>query len=115
MPRRCFLFLFCLTLALSAHAQYLSGSLTDRIESTTQAWGELGFDTCAHATGTQAMKLRIKDQNYAHGLGHHANGEILVDLDGQCKTFETDIGIQWQGGQNIAAVVFQVLVDGREA
>ena len=53
------------------------------------------------------MKLRIKDKEYSHGLGHHANGEIVVDLGGQFKTFETEIGVQRQDGNNAGSVVFQ--------
>ena len=94
---------------------YLSDSLSDHISSVTQQWGELGLNTAVKPADRPAMKLRIKDKEYSHGLGHHANGEIVVDLDGQFKTFAADLGIQWQGGQNIGSVVFQVFVDGKKA
>ena len=92
----------------------LSDALSDRIVSATQGWGELGLDTSAHQEGQQALKLRIKDKEYAHGLGHHANGEIVVELGGQFQTFQTEIGVQWQGGATPASVVFQIYVDDKK-
>src|SRR5271157_6548349 len=35
---------------------------------------------------------------YIYGIGHHAPGEIVVDLAGQFGTFKADMGIQWQAG-----------------
>src|SRR5512145_1327266 len=77
-------------------------------------WGELGLDTSVNPVTRPAMKLRIKDKEYKRGLGHHATGEIVVDLGGQFKTFEADIGVQWQGGQDQATVIFRVLVDDKK-
>jgi hypothetical protein len=95
-------------------AEYLSDSLFDRIVSVTQGWGELGVNTAVRPLHAPAMKLRIKDKRYEHGLGHHAGGEIVVDLGGQFKTFHTDVGIQWQGGQNLASAIFQIYVDDKK-
>ena len=92
--------------------RYISDAEFDRIVSVTQGWGELGINTAVVPPGRPPMKLRIKDREYEHGFGHHAPGDIVVDLGGQYKAFETEIGIQWQGGQNLASVVFQVYVDG---
>jgi len=95
-------------------AEYISDTLFDRVVSVTQGWGELGANTAVRPLHAQPMKLRIKDKQYEHGLGHHANGEIVVDLRGQFKTFQTDIGIQWQGGQNLASAIFQIYVDDKK-
>ena len=95
-------------------AEYLSDNLSDRIVSVIQGWGELGFNTAVRPLHQPPMSLRIKDKQYRHGLGHHASGEIVVELDGQFKTFQTDVGIQWQGGQNVASVIFRVYVDDRK-
>lgn len=92
----------------------LSDSLSERIVSVSQGWGELGLNTSVTA-GQKSLKLRIKDTEYARGLGHHANGEIVVDLGGQFQTFQAEIGIQWQDGDNAASVVFQVYVDNKKA
>lgn len=94
--------------------EYLSTTLADRIVSVVQGWGELGLDTSVKPLHKPPLKLRIKDKEYEHGLGHHASGEIVVDLAGQFKTFQADVGIQWQGGQNVASVIFRVFVDERK-
>jgi len=92
-------------------AEYVSGTLSDRIVSVAQGWGELGLDTAVKPLHKPASKLKIKDKEYQHGLGHHAPGEIIVDLDGQFKTFQAEVGIQWQGGNDQASVIFRVFVD----
>lgn len=92
--------------------QFLSDHL-ERIVSFTQGWGELGIDVSAHAAWQTPLPLQIKDEFYKKGLGHHANGEIIVDLNGEFLAFEADIGVQWQGGQNVGSIVFQIFVDGK--
>ena len=107
----------CCTVAYAENAskaEYLSDLLSDRMISTTQGWGELGIDTAVRATGQAPQKLRIKDKEYAHGLGHHANGEIVFDLDGKYKTFHTEVGLQWLDGKGPGSVVFQIFVDGKK-
>ncbi len=99
----------------AAKTEYLSALLSDRMVAATQGWGELGVDTAVKPTGQPAAKLRIKDQEYAHGLGHHANGELIFDLGGQFHTFQTDVGLQRLSGQYAGSVVFQVFVDGKKA
>ncbi len=94
--------------------EYLSESLAKRIVLVQQDWGELGWNTAVKPSHKPAEKLRIKDTFYEHGLGHHANGEIVVDLAGQFKTFHADIGVQWQGGGKVASVIFRVFVDDQK-
>ena len=98
----------------ASNDEYLSDAISDRILSASQDWGELGIDTAVVANGQAGAKLRIKDKEYSHGLGYHANGEIVVDLDGQFKTFQSEVGIQWFGGNNPGSVIFQVFVDGKK-
>jgi hypothetical protein len=90
--------------------EYLSDATADRLASS-QAWGELGLDTAVKPPSRPAAKLRIKDKEYQKGLGHHATGEILVDLEGRYKTFACEVGVQWQGGGKDGSVVFHVFVD----
>lgn len=107
-------FLIPLTYAFqkpSSEAKFLSDHL-ELIVSFTQGWGELGINVSAHAPWQTPLPLQIKDKKYEKGLGHHANGEIVVDLSGEYLAFETEIGIQWQGGQNVGSVIFQIFVDG---
>ena len=92
--------------------EYLA-DLQHRFVYLQQGWGELGINTCAYAPGQTTLPLRIRDKEYARGLGHHAPGEIVVDLNGEYETFEAEVGVQWQGGQ-VGSVVFQVYVDGRK-
>lgn len=87
--------------------------IQDRISFATQGWGELGIDTCAHLHGTKGLPLRIKDKVYTKGIGHHAPGEIIIELDGLYDFFEAEVGVQWQNG-NVGSVVFQVYVDDEE-
>ncbi len=92
--------------------EYLT-DLQHRFVYFQQGWGELGINTCAHAPGQTPLPLRIRDKEYTRGLGHHAPGEIVVDLNGEYETFEAEVGVQWQGG-NVGSVVFQVYVDGKK-
>jgi hypothetical protein len=112
----CFAAMGCLVIqaADAPQGESLSDALSDRIVSATQGWGELGLNVSAAAPGQQPLKLRIKDKEYAHGLGHHANGEIVVELGRQFKTFQTEVGVQWQGGPTPASVVFQIYVDDKK-
>jgi len=95
--------------ANQASAEYLSDA-PELISFSQQGWGTLGINACAHAPGQAPLPLQIKDKHYDKGLGHHAPGEILVDLDGLYETFEAEVGVQWQQG-NTGSVVFQVFVD----
>ena len=85
----------------------------------SQQWGDFGFDTAAARTGTVGSQLRIGEKTFDKGLGHHANGEIVIDLRGQYSRFRAWIGVQWQGGGHRpkvgrGSVVFRVSVDGND-
>jgi len=97
----------------NAEWEFLSDHL-ERIVYFTQGWGELGIDVSAHAPHQTPLPLQIRDKRYEKGLGHHANGEIVVALNGEFLYFEAEVGVQWQGGQNIGSVVFQIFVDGKK-
>jgi len=92
--------------------RYLTDLVADGGVAHKQQWGELGLDT-AMVEGTYAPKMRIGRRTYKRGLGHHAVGEILVDLNEQYEAFHAQVGVQWQGGQR-GSVVFRVEVDRRE-
>jgi hypothetical protein len=93
----------------SASTEYL-GDHPELILSTSQAWGELGWNVAAHAAGITGAPLQIGERNYAKGLGHHANGAMQVLLDGEYAGFDAEVGLQPCGGGG--SVVFRVLVDG---
>lgn len=91
---------------------FLSDLLDDAIVSVRMGWGGLGIDTAVNPLdGRAAMPLRIKDTAYDKGLGHHAPGEIVVDLEGKYDRFLADVGVQLQDN-NAGSVTFQVFVDG---
>ncbi len=113
------LLLGCVVSAISLLASPASGQqersldeLTTLIQST-QAWGALGVNTAAHAPGATPMPLRIGETVYERGLGHHASGEMRLNLEGQYHSFSAEVGVQWQGG-NRGSVVFQIWVDGEK-
>ena len=60
----------------------------------SQQWGDFGIDTAAARTGTAGSRLQIGEKTFDKGLGHHANGEILLLLEGryrrQCRICHTD-------------------------
>jgi len=109
-------------LALVVHAPAVSAQdaefVSDGIDGMSmrheQEWGDFGLNTAAAAPGRPGAPLRIGDQTYGKGLGHHANGEITIDLGNQYGEFMALAGVQWQGGGK-GSVVFRVLVDGRTA
>ena len=89
-------------------ADYLSDA-PELISFSQQGWGQLGVDVAAHAPGQTPLPLRIGEKQYTKGLGHHAPGEIMVELNGEYDSFEAEVGVQANcaGG----SVVFQVFVD----
>jgi len=91
---------------------YLSDPNAGIALTHSQAWGDFGRDTAAARPGGVGSPMRIGDRDFARGLGHHANGEVVVELRGQYSSFRCLVGVQWQGG-NRGSVVFRVLVDGQ--
>lgn len=85
-----------------------------RVLARSQGWGRLGIDCAAHADPANALRLRIKEREYRRGLGHHAPGEIVLDVSEGFDRFEAEVGLQWQGGETPGSVEFEVLVDGQK-
>jgi hypothetical protein len=94
--------------AQTAASEYLSDE-PELILSTTQAWGEPGWNVAAHAAGQAGLPLQIGGKSYAKGIGHHANGSIPVLLDGEYASFDAEVGLQPCGGDG--SVIFRVFVD----
>jgi len=93
--------------------EYLSTDAFDRIVFHFQGWGVLGIDTCVHAPDLAPLPMRIGDRVYEKGLGGHAPGRIVIELDGEYSRFLAEVGVQWQDqGACAGTVTFQVLVDG---
>ncbi len=86
----------------------------DRLVYAAQGWGELGIDLSAHDPAQTPLKLQIGRQHYAKGLGHHAPGNLVVDLGGRYLAFDAEVGVQQQNSTQ-GSVVFRVFVDGKQA
>ncbi|MDR3690004.1 MAG: NPCBM/NEW2 domain-containing protein, partial [Fimbriimonas sp.] len=97
---------------LMSKAEYLS-DIPDRLVHVEQGWGELGFDVCAHAPGQMPLKLQIGSKVFTKGLGNHAPGRIVVDLEGRYTGFDAEVGVEKQDSTE-GSVVFSVLVDGKK-
>lgn len=95
--------------ATAAETNYLSDQ-PELILSSTQGWGELGRNESAHAAGKPGEPLRIGDRSFSKGLGHHANGAIIVRLDGAFSAFDAEVGLH--PSTSAGSVMFRVMVDG---
>ncbi len=104
------------TLAASAaeDEEYLGDRPADVSMTHRQDWGDFGVHTAAAKPGTVGTPMQIGAKTYSKGLGHHANGEIVIDLRGQYKLFRAEVGVQSQGGGR-GSVKFQILVDNKVA
>ncbi|MFH1921748.1 MAG: NPCBM/NEW2 domain-containing protein, partial [Planctomycetota bacterium] len=91
---------------------FLGGETAGVSMSYEQQWGDFGVDKAAAASGGVGAPMRIGETTFTRGLGHHANGEIVVDLRGQYRFFRASLGVQWQGG-NRGSVTFRIEVDGK--
>ena len=94
------------------NVEFISDHPADLSLTHRQDWGDFGLNTAAARKGGVGSPMQIGQQVYAKGLGHHANGEIVIQLGGHYTTFRTWIGVQWQGG-NRGSVTFLVAVDGK--
>lgn len=95
--------------AQQAGVEYL-GDIQERFLAHRQGWGELGVNVAAHTPDQKPAPLQIGEKRYARGIGHHAPGEIIIDLSGEYARFEAEVGIQRQG-DTTGSVVFQVFAD----
>ncbi len=96
----------------SSEIVYLS-DMPENILSHTQTWGQLGIDTAAYAPGVAGQPLRIGDRPYSKGLGHHANGDLVILLEGAFSTFQAEVGLQPCGSSD-GSVRFRVFVDNQQ-
>jgi len=91
---------------------YVSDILAQTLLGTQQDWGNLGIDTAAYL-GQAPLKLQIGEQLYIKGLGHHASGELFLNLEGGYERFLATLGVQWQGGRK-GTVIFEIYVDDKQ-
>ncbi|HPO16149.1 MAG TPA: NPCBM/NEW2 domain-containing protein [Candidatus Hydrogenedentes bacterium] len=106
-------FMMCLLSGVATEGAGPTQLILDRVVYHTQAWGEMGIDTCTHAPDKTPNPMRINDKTYEQGIGMHANSETYIELEGQFLAFEAEVGVQWQG-PNVGSVIFQVFVDEKQ-
>ncbi len=90
---------------------YLSDRSIGIAMEIQQGWGDFGYDVATAKTGGTGAPLKIGEQTFQRGLGHHANGELTIPLRGRYTRFRALVGVQWQGGKK-GSVTFRVSVDG---
>ena len=98
--------------AEAARTEYLS----DVILGIGTFTGNMGVDTTPYRVWPKAivgMPIKIKDKDYAKGLGVDAPGEMVIALDGAYDSFTAEVGVQWQGNP-VGDASFRVVVDGQE-
>ena len=76
-------------------------------ESAQQDWGEL-----RRRTSVEGAPMTIAGHVFTHGLGTHANSEIVYNLHGGYRRFTAQVGVDDEKRDSPATVVFQVWVDG---
>ena len=94
-------------------AEYLSDLLVDLDMDYYQGWGYLGVDKAIGGWDKQQGDLTIGMKVYKKGLGHHAFGDITIDLRGQYERFQAEVGGGWPGSFD-GQVIARVIVDGKE-
>ena len=109
----CFALFICQTHAApnATEPEYLGDTLRERIVASHLTWGTLGLNTAVKPPNRDARRILMGENAYEHGLGVHANGEVVVDLAGEFTLFEAEVGLQRQDGKSKGSVIFQVFVD----
>lgn len=79
-----------------------------QLDGATQEWG-----TIQAKKSVDGNRLRVGGRSFERGVGTHANGAIVVLLDGQCLGFNAMVGVDDEKTKN-ASVVFRVVADGKE-
>jgi hypothetical protein len=78
--------------------------------SAHQDWGSLEIDR-----SVEGQPLKIGSREFAHGLGTHANSEIVYDLESGYTNFTAWVGVDSEmKGYTNSTVIFQVFGDGRK-
>jgi hypothetical protein len=78
--------------------------------SATIGWGQIGIDV-----SVQGNPLQIGKKIYAHGIGAHANSEIVYDINDQYERFQAWVGVDAEmDTYGKSSVVFQIVADGKD-
>ncbi len=82
--------------------------------ASATSWGPIEID---RANGSERPNdgsvLTLGKQTYAHGVGMHAPGRILVDLDERCSRFSAAVGVDKAVGDGNGSGQFWVWADSQ--
>lgn len=79
---------------------------------STNGWGPMEKDMSnGESSSGDGHTITLNGTTYAKGLGVHAYSEIRYTLNGAYSTFQSDIGVDDEVGNN-GSVIFQVWADG---
>ncbi len=74
-----------------------------------------GFGSSRAGRSVDNNPLTLGGQVYPHGIGTHAQSELIVDLKGAATRFVSMVGLDDEKKGSKGSVVFQVYVDGKKA
>ena len=72
-----------------------------------------GYGTPQIAQSIERNPLRLGGETYPHGVGTHAESDLLIDLKGKATRFVSMVGVDEEINSR-GSVVFSVWVDGRK-
>ena len=90
---------------LPAHAMWLEDVGISQMTS--------GYGTPQIAKSIDGNPLRLGGETYAHGIGTHAESDLLIDLKGKATRFVSMVGVDDEMTSR-GSVVFSVWADGRK-
>lgn len=90
---------------LPAHSMWL--------ESVGISQMTTGYGTVQIAKAMSGNPLRLGGETYAHGIGTHAESDLLIDLKGKAMRFVSAVGVD-EEMKSRGSVVFSVWADGRK-
>ncbi len=90
-----------------------TNSLTyERPITAENGWGPFELNRSNGESGpADGHVLTLNGKTYSHGFGVHALSRLSFKVDGKCKAFTSDIGVDDEMGSR-GSVVFQVFADG---
>ena len=88
---------------LPKHAMWLD---TFDMGKVNQGWG-----VAQASKSVLGKQITINDVKFEHGIGTHADGEILIDLNASALKFESAVGVDGDVDGK-GSVIFAVYVDG---
>ncbi len=65
-----------------------------KVSELTYFYANTNYGSPNINTGFSDVNICIAGKTYAHGLGTHAEAEVIIDLNGEYKSFESEVGIE---------------------